>query len=326
MKFNDTEYTAAANESVLDLLLRSGQDISFSCKSGSCQSCLLKALKGDVDADAQRGLKSTAIEQGHFMACQQPAKTIEQACYVDEHALFGPAQLIEKHFYNADICRLRLEPSCALFYHAGQFINLKNPLGVSRSYSLASVPSLDPFLELHIHRKDHGEMSNWIFESFNEGDFIELQGPIGECFYSSSAPTMDIVMIGTGTGAAPLEGIARDAIRAGHKGDVHFYHGAQSLEYLYLHEILKTREKENANFFYHPCLLEKQASGNFRQGLCNDIALSEIKAPINTLLYLCGNPEMVRTTSKAAFLSGVSIHNIFTDPFEYKELRKSPRI
>jgi NAD(P)H-flavin reductase/ferredoxin len=325
LKFNNSSFQPQANESVLDCLLRHGQDVDFSCKSGSCQACLLKALKGDVDTDAQRGLKVTAIEQGHFLACQQPAQSIELACKIDEHALFGSARLVEKYLYNDEICRIRLEPSCSLFYHAGQFVNLKNAQGVSRSYSMASLPSEDAYLEFHIRRKVQGEMSNWIFDTFKEGDFIDIQGPLGECFYTPDSPLNTLLLIGSGTGAAPLIGIARDAIRSQHKGDIHFYHGAREAQYLYLHEILNDLQTMVPNFFYHPCTSEKEVSSDIHYGSCNEIALNEMYQPKTTQLYLCGNPQMVMRTSKKAFLDGVSIKNIYTDPFEYKDKRKTPR-
>jgi len=337
MIFNEHELTPEEDETVLDLLLRHDQPISYSCKSGNCQSCLLKFQKGEAEPAAQRGLKPTSILQGYFLACQQPAQGIQQCSQIDEQALFSSARLIEKYFYNNDICRLRLELSCALYYHAGQFINLKNNQGVSRSYSLASFPKKDAFVELHIQRKDGGEMSGWIFDEFKEGDFIDVQGPIGKCFYTQDNLAMDIMLIGTGTGAAPLIGIARDAIHSGHSGNIHFYHGGSDAKYLYLHEELKALQNLADNFIYHPCISSEipavnasmssssKLSKEYREGLCNLIALGEINDAKNTRLYICGNPQMVLITSKKAFMIGVQIANIFTDPFEYKDMRKKPR-
>jgi NAD(P)H-flavin reductase len=54
---------------------------------------------------------------------------------------------------------------------------LKNPEGVIRSYSLASLPAKDHFLELHIRRKKSGQFSHWIFDEFQLGEYIDLQAP-----------------------------------------------------------------------------------------------------------------------------------------------------
>jgi len=58
---------------------------------------------------------------------------------------------------------------------------------------------------------------------------------------------------------------------------------------------------------------------------CNEIALSEMTPSGDTLLFLCGNPDMVNQTRKKAFLAGIASKNIYVDPFEYKDLRKKPR-
>jgi len=340
LEFNGQEFEADGAESVLDLLLRHDQLISYSCKSGNCQSCLLKSLTGEVIPAAQRGLKSTLVAQGYFLACQQPAKLINHCSHIDEQALFGSARLIEKHFYTQDICRLRLELSCSLYYHAGQFVNLKNANGISRSYSLASLPSEDEFIELHVRHKTGGVMSEWVFNEFSAGDFIDVQGPIGECFYTADNPSKILMLIGTGTGAAPLLGIARDAIHCGYAGDIHFYHGASEVESFYLHDTLSALQQTVSNFSYHPCLSPPDVlspdsispdpepelpSKAYQTGFCNEIALSEMNDAANSCLFICGNPQMVTTTSKKAFLNGVSIKNIYTDPFEYKDMRKKPR-
>ena len=42
-------------ESVLDCLLRNSQPIAYACRSGACQSCLCKAVKGVPSGKAQAG-------------------------------------------------------------------------------------------------------------------------------------------------------------------------------------------------------------------------------------------------------------------------------
>jgi NAD(P)H-flavin reductase/ferredoxin len=325
MNFNGKDFSVEPDESVLDLLIRHKQDISFSCRTGSCQSCLVKLNAGNINAKAQQGLKDSLVAQQCFFACQQKAADIVSACHIDNHALFASAQLIEKHFFTHDICRLRLLPSCPLFYHAGQFINLKSPQGTIRSYSIASLPSEDAYIELHIRRKSDGVLSNWLFDSFQPGDFIDIQGPIGKCFYANPDRDKNLVLIGNGTGAAPLIGIARDAILSGHQGKIHFYHGAYNADSLYLHDELVAKEKSQRNFFYHACVSGEAVSEGYISGACHEIALAQLNNAKNTLLYVCGNPEMVSATQKKAFLLGIPLKQIYIDPFEYQDLRKKDR-
>jgi len=171
-------------------------------------------------------------------------------------------------------------------------------------------------------------MTNWIFSQFNIGDSVDFQGPIGECFYTSADPNCQINLIGTGTGAAPLIGILKDALKSGHKGAIVFYHGASAIEGLYLHDELLEIERNNNNFSYRPCLSSEdltESDPKINHGYCNEIALNEITASSETLLFLCGNPDMVNQTRKKAFLAGIASKNIYVDPFEYRDLRKVPR-
>ena len=326
MRFNNQSLTTDKDETVLELLLRNNIDISYSCESGLCQSCILECHSGEIDELAQKDLKSTAIAQGHFLACQQKAFTIHGANFVDERKLFNSAQLIEKHFYTSDIVRLRLMPSDSFFYHAGQFINLKNKHGVIRSYSLASHPSLDPFLEIHVRRKDQGKMSNWLIDELHVNDFIQFQGPIGNSFFDSKNKSSTLMLLGTGTGAAPLIGIAKDALHSQYTGDIYFYHGVREKNSLYLETELRAMQSDYENFFYRPCVsgLSESKDLNIRYGRCNDIALNELTDK-TSLLYLCGNAKMVSSTKKSAFLSGLSLKNIYSDPFEHQDLRLIPR-
>src|SRR3989338_2537987 len=67
---DNAHYALEANESVLDCLLRNEQPIAYACRSGVCQSCLVKAVKGTPSPKATAGLKSTLQADGYALACQ----------------------------------------------------------------------------------------------------------------------------------------------------------------------------------------------------------------------------------------------------------------
>lgn len=59
-----------ADETVLNALLRAGIDVPFSCKAGSCQTCLLQCLEGEMPERSQRGLSDTLRAKAYFMPCR----------------------------------------------------------------------------------------------------------------------------------------------------------------------------------------------------------------------------------------------------------------
>ncbi|WP_297367587.1 2Fe-2S iron-sulfur cluster-binding protein [Acidocella sp.] len=57
-------------ETVLNALLRAGLDVAFSCKAGSCQTCLMRCVEGELPERTQRGLSDEVRAMGYFMPCR----------------------------------------------------------------------------------------------------------------------------------------------------------------------------------------------------------------------------------------------------------------
>lgn len=326
VQFQGKAYPLKDGESVLDALLRGGAPVAYSCKNGVCQSCAMRALDGEVPADTQGELKPTLRAQGYFLACQwRPRRDVEVAP-VDEASLFSHASVLDVHALAPDICRVRLDSALPLYYHAGQFVNLRRADGLTRSYSLASMPCHEAFLELHVKRMENGRMSNWIHDELRIGDKVDIQGPYGQCFYLSGREEQPLLMVGTGTGAAPLWGIMHDALNAGHRGPVYFYHGARRAEGLYLHKELLDLGRVHAHFHYVPCVSGGEPPPDGRAGRADQQALADFPDMRGMRLFLCGMPEMVKKTRKLAYLAGATMNDIYVDPFEMTELRAESRV
>jgi ferredoxin len=189
---------------VLDVLLENQQEIPHSCKMGICVTCIMQAEEGGVPQEAQAGLRQSMVAKGNFLPCVCQPTTDMRVSNLATEDLYSPATVQEIDYLSPDICRIYLEPTTPLYYHAGQFMNLRREDGLSRSYSLASVPSLSNLLEFHIKRLNHGKMSSWLFDSLKVGDHLGIQGPFGNCYYQPGRKDQNLLLIGTGTGLAPL--------------------------------------------------------------------------------------------------------------------------
>jgi NAD(P)H-flavin reductase len=308
--YSGSSYTATPGEAVLDTLLRHGVSISNSCRAGACQSCLLRASGGDIPAPAQRGLKATLVEQGYFLSCAWvPDRdvTIEPATGIE---VTGTIASLER--LTPTVLRARVQLPAPLAYRAGQYVTLRREDGLSRSYSLASQPA-DDLLELHVRLAPHGRMSGWLFNEARTGEGVMLRGPSGDCFYTTTAAEQPLLMIGTGTGLAPLVGIVRDALQQGHTGPIHLFHGSRTAEGLYLQDELRAITRAHANVHYDPVTpLDDQTS------TANALARAVIaRHPSLTgwRAFVCGNPAAVTLLKKKLFLAGVSSREIFSDAF-----------
>jgi NAD(P)H-flavin reductase len=324
LRYGGAEVACGEGETVLDALERAGVDPAFSCRNGVCLTCMLRAREGTVPEAAQAGIKPALAAQGHFLpcVCTPSGDLVLEA--PDDALTFGRAVVTAVERLAPAICRVRLAPATPLYYRAGQFINLRRGDGLVRSYSLASVPRLDEDLELHVKWLPGGRMSNWICDQLGAGEAVDVQGPNGAWFYLAGEPERPLLLIGNGSGLAPLMGIARDALADGHRGPIHLYHGSRNAAGLYLQEELRRLEAESGNFHYLPCLSGDDPD-QARAGRAEEVALADHPDLAGWRVYLCGYPPMVEAAKKRAYLSGAALADIHADPFELQDLRRLPR-
>lgn len=312
-------YEVRNDESVLQCLHRNGVAIPSSCGSGICQSCLMRATQGIPPEGSQKNLKKSLKESNYFLACIcKPEGDLEVTLAGDEVFHKVAVRVAEKHQMNDQILRLRLECLETFEHKAGQFINLHRLDGLSRSYSIASsLP--DNMLELHVECLPHGKMSTWIHKELQVGDQLNIDGPHGDCYYSCDTEgnqEQSLLLIGTGSGLAPLVGILNDALAQGHQGNIHLFHGALNVRKLYMVDELRRLADIHENIFYTPCISGDEVSDDYYAGFANAAALAQYPSLVGWRLFLCGHPDMVKDTRKKAFLAGASLQEIFSDPFE----------
>src|SRR5688572_17822725 len=93
--------------------------------------------------------------------------------------------------------------------HADVRLTAANGYRAERSYSIASPPELDA-LDLTVERLDDGEVSPFLTGELQPSDTIQLRGPIGGHFvWSAATSRKPLLLVGGGTGIAPLMSILR---------------------------------------------------------------------------------------------------------------------
>jgi len=323
--FSGSTLSYNKGQTVLEALLDGGFDVPYSCKEGNCQTCLMRCVEGEVEEDAKRGVKDTLSKQGYFLPCMcHPTDNLVLQPSTDTE-LFCAATIRVKNLLSDKVCQLFIEPAIPLYYHAGQFMNLRNDQGGVRSYSLASVPKLDTYLEFHVARMRNGEVSNWLHNGLDVGDVIDVSGPFGNCFYLPGKPDQDMLLVGTGTGLSPLLGVVRDALSSGHKGKLLLFHGSRKEEGLYLHKELTELSRLYNNFYYYPCISTERTSYPYKASRADDLAFKTLPDLKDWRVFLCGSPPMVEGAQRKAFLAGANMNDIHADPFKMRELRSEKR-
>lgn len=318
--YQDDRYDLAPGQSVLDALLERGHDIPHSCRNGVCQTCLMRAVEGIPSADSQKDLGAALRLRGHFLACVcRPETDLTITLPAEsESALTAVVRRLEP--LNADILRVDLTLDAPFDYRAGQFLTLFRDETLGRSYSLASVPGLDEHLELHVRRLPDGRVSGWIHDKLRVGHSVPVRGPGGNCFYVPGQPDQPLLLIGTGSGLAPLYGILRDALRQGHAGPIRLFHGSRHAGGLYRVDALREMAREYSQFDYMPCVSGSDAPAGHAAGRADDVALAEVPDLKGWRVFLCGQPDMVQQAQIRAYLAGALINDIHADAFHVENL------
>lgn len=324
--YEGRKYIGREGETVLDTLLRQGVNPPFSCRNGACMVCLQRCVKGTPSKESQKSLRPSLQSSRYFLPCICVPEEDLDLAPPREADLYSWAVVKEKDLLAKDVCRLRLEPSTPLYYHAGQFINIKHPNGLTRSYSLASVPMEHSYLELHVKLVPGGEVSNWIFEALAVGHDLEFHGPHGKCYYVHGSTNQHLLLIGNGTGAAPLLGIARDALFAHHKGRILFFHGSHRAEGLYLHSQLQELARHHSHFSYFPCVSGSMVPQGYFRGRAHEVAFAQCHELNNWHVFAAGHPQMVSHVETMALQAGANQSNIHSDPYEMRAIQSDPSL
>lgn len=312
--FDGQLYPLAEGESVLDGLLRNGVKAPHSCKAGSCGSCLMRADSGAVPVRAQAGLKDSWKAQGYFLACVCHPETDLTVATAGSDAQLG-ATITALDLLSADVLRVRLHCDAPLTFRAGQYVTIIREGGLARSYSIASLPD-ESDLELHVRRITGGRMSGWLHSEARIGERVSVLGPSGECFYVPGKEDQPMLLVGTGTGLAPLYGILRDALRHGHRAPIHLFHGALHRGGLYLVEELRRLTASHAHLAYTPAVLQDdECPADLAVGPIDQVVLKRFPKLNGWRGYVCGDPALVQSLKKKLFLSGIASRDIFADAF-----------
>ncbi len=315
VQYKDQTLHLLEGESVLDGLLRHGFNIPHGCKSGVCHSCMLIADEDtDLPAASQLGIKSTQKAQGYFLSCScVPQSNInvhnDPSCFKRTTAVIEKISLLNQNVY---LLRLRAPD---FNFIPGQYITLWRNERIARCYSIASASDQSGFIELHIKLVDKGLFSAWVFHNCAPGDSLDISGPNGDCFYTGENPEATLLLAGMSTGLAPLYGILKYALNAGHKGNIHLIAGAKHAQGLYLVEELRELESKNANLKVDFVV---QSSGG-KPGIIEDNFYEFVKekhpSTKGMITYLCGGSNFVQKLKKQIFLAGANSKDIYADIF-----------
>ncbi|RBM21551.1 oxidoreductase [Prauserella sp. PE36] len=299
----------AADQTLLDACLRAGVWMPNSCNQGTCGTCKLTVLSGEVDHGASPLDTLTEEERGAGLALACQARPVADVTVggAPEGRTTHPlrdltATVLEVSDIARDTRRVLLGLAEPLEFEAGQYVELVVPgSGARRQYSLANTADEDKVLELHVRRVPGGVATDgWLFAGLAAGDTVDATGPLGDFHLPPEAEDDGgpMALIGGGTGLAPLEGIARTALRRHPDRQVLLYHGVRGAADLYDLDRLGELGEEHPNFEFVP-VLSDEPDPAYRGGFPTDAFVEDVGSARGWSGWLCGPPPMVEAGVKA---------------------------
>ena len=327
-------FSVEADESVLDAALRQGIILPYGCRNGACGSCMGSLASGTVAYQNGRpaALSESDAADNKALFCQARPQTdleiivreVDAARDIEVKTLPCRVEKLEHLAHDVVRIYLRLPATQRMQFLAGQYIDVLVKDHEPRAFSIANAPHDDEFVELHIRFVEGGLFTEQVFHSMKEKAMWRIRGPLGTFFLREDSDR-PAILIGGGTGFAPIKGILEHAFEIGVDKPLHLYWGVRARRDLYLDELPQAWLKQHPNFSYTPVLSEPMDRDNWSgaTGFVTDSVVADYPDLSRHDIYMSGPPVMVDTGHKLFLQHGLDESRFFSDAFEYAAVAES---
>ena len=211
-----------------------------------------------------------------------------------------PITLRAARMLSPKVRALTFDPGADFAFRAGQWVSLKFPLAgsdelLARSYSIASAPRADHSFDLAVTRVDEGPGSNFL-HTMAVGDTVESADPMG-FFTLPAALHRPLLMVGTGTGVAPLRAMI-ESLAGADAPPVTLLFGVRRREDLLYADEFTALAAGGGRFHFEPTLSRPDEGWNGRTGYVQHHLPAMLAAQPEADVYICGLNAMVRDARK----------------------------
>ncbi len=315
------------DETVLDAAFRQGIMLMHGCKEGQCSACKSILIEGDAEHEdySTFALSDMEKEEGQVLLCRLYAYSDLEVELLnfdeDELTSWIPAKKFNGTVtaitsLTHDIRQIDIDLDGELTFRAGQYVDITSPgRSVTRSYSMASSPSSPDKLSFIIKIYPDGKFSSLLDNELKTGDTVEINGPFGMSFRNEKHDG-PMLLVGGGSGMAPLWSILNDLVESGVQKPVRFYYGARTKSDLFFDDEIAALAEKLDDFEFVPVLSDLDPGDDWSgaTGFVHE-AVAERHTGANAdetmESYACGPPPMVEAVLpvlQAAFIDADNIH------------------
>jgi CDP-4-dehydro-6-deoxyglucose reductase, E3 len=268
-------------------------------------------------------LSEAEAAEGYVLLCQARAcsdvciETFSVTTPEQAHIKRMPARIERALPLSHDVMSLSLKlPAAEDFrFEAGQYIDVMLNGGRRRSFSIASPPHDSRLLELHVRRVAGGEFSARLFDADARNMLLNIEGPMGQFVYRPGDAPM--LLVGGGTGLAPLLSILRHVIGNGIQRGMSVYWGVRSERDLYADGVLRELAGRAPQLRYLPVLSEPSPEWRGARGWVHEAVLRDFDDLGRYEVYAAGPPAMIAAVRRDFGRRGVGANHLNFDSFDY---------
>ncbi len=200
-----------------------------------------------------------------------------------------------------------VEDETQFHFQAGQCVNVLTASEKKACFSIASEPEEKKFIEFLL--KDQSSGIAHEISRMQVGDRLKISRPFGAGFPIERLKRNDLLLIGIGSGLAPLRSLLKSLLRKNHQfQQITLLYGARSQDEIpFKNEFDLWAKKIKVQ------IVVSQPAGTAWDGFKGHVTDLVSKLGINpegTICCICGNPEMERQARNLLETKGVSKQNI----------------
>ncbi|MEP6833720.1 MAG: ferredoxin reductase [Gemmatimonas sp.] len=220
-----------------------------------------------------------------------------------------------------------LRPTVLHPFLPGQHIDVRltAPDGyeAQRSYSVASAPDSSGTIQLAIEVLKRGEVSPYFHEVAIVGDVIEVRGPFTTHFVWRPESDGAVLLIGGGSGVAPLMSMVRHRARVVDAPSMTLLYSARSWDEVIFREELLQHEQQQSGLRVLFCITRdiSNAPPTRAADYVRRIDGAIVRDVIGTMphnpptCFVCGNNGFVGTVADALVDGGIPAHDVKTERY-----------
>ena len=206
-------------------------------------------------------------------------------------------------------------------HKAGQHVDVRltaeDGYQAQRSYSIASAPE-EKSVELVVERLEDGEVSPYLTDELRVGDRLELRGPIGGWFTWEAKQGGPLLLVGGGSGIAPLMAMIRHRAAAHSDAPTRLLYSSRSREdTIYAGELDRLAAEDGTLEVTHT-LTRSQPVGwtGYSRRIDEEMLRAVAWLPEErSLTFVCGPTPLVESVATALVELGHDLNRIKTERF-----------